>query len=67
MFYLNENRGKVTMSDENGGKISVNFVLSVLRQHENSLDQLITELDLIVDKIGSLTKKIEEITNDISK
>lgn len=55
----------MSKENENGGKISVAFVLNVLRQHENDLDRLITELDLIVDKFGSLSEKLNEIANEI--
>lgn len=36
-------------------RVSVEFVLNVLRQHENDLDRLIAELDIIVDKVANIT------------
>jgi hypothetical protein len=54
------------MDRENPGRISVEFVLNVLRQHENDLDRLIAELDIIVDKVASLTDKIQQIAQDLA-
>jgi ABC-type transporter Mla subunit MlaD len=53
--------------DENGAKFSIEFVLNVLRQHENDLDRLIAQLDLVVDKIGQLTDKIQRIADNLTK
>jgi len=55
----------MSKENKNSEKIAVKFVLNVLRQHENDLDRLITELDLIVDKFGSLSEKLNEIANEI--
>jgi ABC-type transporter Mla subunit MlaD len=53
--------------DENGAKLSIEFVLNVLRQHENDLDRLIAQLDLVVDKFGQLTDKIQRIADNLTK
>jgi ABC-type transporter Mla subunit MlaD len=53
--------------DENGAKFSIEFVLNVLRQHENDLDRLIAQLDLVVDKFGQLTDKIQRIADNLTK
>jgi ABC-type transporter Mla subunit MlaD len=53
--------------DENGAKFSIEFVLNVLRQHENDLDRLIAQLDLVVDKVGQLTDKIQRIADNLTK
>ena len=41
-------------------KISVQFVLNVLRQHEIELDQSIEKLGFLVEKVNDLTKKMEQ-------
>ena len=46
------------MSDSES-KISVNFVLAVLRQHELEFDRLIAELELLVDKVSQLSDKLK--------
>ena len=44
---------------ETEAKVSVEFVLNVLRQHENDFDRLLAELENLVDKITILSNKIE--------
>ena len=52
--------------DENGAKLSIEFVLNVLRQHENDLDRLIAQLDVVVEKVGQLTDKIQRIADTLT-
>lgn len=52
--------------DENGAKLSIEFVLNVLRQHENDLDRLIAQLDVVVEKVGQLTDKIQRIADNLT-
>ena len=40
-------------------KISVEFVLNVLRQHEIEFDRLIAELEILVQKVNELSDKIQ--------
>ena len=47
-------------------KISVEFVLNVLRQHEIELDRLIAELEPLVKKVDELTNKMQQIMSDYS-
>ena len=47
-------------------KISVEFVLNVLRQHEIELDRLIAELEPLVKKVDELTNKMQQIMSDSS-
>ena len=44
---------------ESESKISVNFVLAVLRQHEVEFDRLIAQLEMLVNKVNELATKIE--------
>jgi uncharacterized coiled-coil protein SlyX len=44
---------------ESESKISVNFVLAVLRQHEIEFDRLIDQLEMLVNKVNELTEKIQ--------
>jgi len=44
---------------ESESKLSVNFVLAVLRQHEVEFDRLIAQLEMLVNKVNELTNKIE--------
>jgi hypothetical protein len=46
---------------ESEAKVSVEFVLNVLRQHENDLDRSIDELELVLHKIENLTNKLQQI------
>ena len=41
-------------------KLSVTFVMNVLRQHEIELDRLIAELAFIVDKVNKLSDKVQQ-------
>ena len=41
-------------------KISVEFVLNVLRQHEIELDRLIAELEVVVGKVDKLSDKMQQ-------
>jgi hypothetical protein len=47
-------------------RVSIEFVLNVLRQHENDLDRLIAELDIIVNKVAIVTEKMAQIATDLS-
>ena len=47
-------------------KISVEFVLNVLRQHEIELDRLIAELEVVVGKVDKLSDKMQQIMSDSS-
>jgi molybdopterin/thiamine biosynthesis adenylyltransferase len=49
-----------------GPKVSIEFVLNVLRQHENDLDRLIAELDIIVDKVANITDKMQQIAANLA-
>ena len=42
-------------------KISVEFVLNVLRQHEIELDRLIGELEFVVGKVNKLTDNMQQL------
>jgi hypothetical protein len=54
------------MREKIDSRISVEFVLNVLRQHENDLDRLIAELDIIVDKVANITEKMQQIATDLT-
>ena len=41
-------------------KISIEFVLNVLRQHEIELDRLIAELEIVVGKVDKLSDKMQQ-------
>ena len=41
-------------------KISVQFVLNVLRQHEMEFDRLIADLGVLVEKVDYVANKMEE-------
>ena len=45
---------------ESGTKLSVEFVLAVLRQHEIEFDRLIAELEMLVHKVNELSDKIQQ-------
>ena len=53
------------MTEENGTKLSIQFVLNVLRQHEIELDKSIAELNILTEKVKILTEKIQHITDNI--
>ncbi len=42
-------------------KISTEFVMNVLRQHEIELDRLIAELNIVVDNVDKLSNKIQQL------
>jgi hypothetical protein len=54
------------MEKDPSPKISIAFVLNVLRQHENDLDRLIAELDVIVDKVANITDKMQQIAANLT-
>jgi hypothetical protein len=51
---------------DTASRVSIEFVLNVLRQHENDLDRLIAELDVIVDKVANITEKMQQIATDLA-
>ena len=52
---------------ESEAEVSVEFVLNVLRQHENDLDRSIAELELLLHKIAELTNKLQQIMENSSR
>jgi hypothetical protein len=52
---------------ESESKLSVQFVLNVLRQHENDLDRSIAEFELVIKKIEELTYKIQQILDKFTE
>jgi hypothetical protein len=42
-------------------KISTEFVMNVLRQHEIELDRLIAELNIVVGNVDKLSDKIQQL------
>jgi hypothetical protein len=44
-------------------KISVEFVMNVLRQHEIELDRLIGELEFVVGKVNKLTDDMQQLAD----
>lgn len=52
---------------ESEAKVSVQFVLNILKQHENDLDRSIAELELVIHKIEELTFNIQQILDKFSK
>ena len=44
---------------ESEAKLPVEFVLTVLRQHEIEFDRLIAELEMLVHKVNELSDKIQ--------
>lgn len=42
-------------------KVSVQFVLNVLRQHEIEFDRLVAELGVLVERVNTLVEKMEQI------
>jgi hypothetical protein len=47
-------------------KISTQFVLNILRQHEIELDRLIAELEPLVKKVDELTNKMQQFFRGVS-
>ena len=54
------------MTELSEAKISTQFVLNVLRQHEIELDTLIATLESLVKKVDDLTNKMQQFVYDIS-
>ena len=55
------------MIEESGAGITVEFILNVLRQHENDLDRSVAELELELHKVEGLVHRIEKIADKFSK
>lgn len=51
------------MSKEDSSHLSVEFVLNVLRQHENEFDRLLAELEHLVDNVTILVNKFQQIAD----
>jgi hypothetical protein len=51
------------LSKEDGSQLSVEFVLNVLRQHENEFDRLLAELEHLVDSVTILVNKFQQIAD----
>jgi hypothetical protein len=47
-------------------KVSVEFVLTVLRQHEIELNRLIATFEFLVSKVNGLSNKLEDFVDDAS-
>jgi hypothetical protein len=47
-------------------KVSVQFVLAVLRQHEIELDRLIAEFEFLMSRMDDLTEKIQYFVDNTS-
>ena len=47
-------------------KLSVTFVMNVLRQHEIELDRLIAELEVVVSKVNKLTDMMQLLADNVS-
>ena len=48
-----------SLMNESEAKLPVEFVLTVLRQHEIEFDRLIRELEVIVLRVNELSDKIQ--------
>ena len=55
------------MTEESGARITVEFILNVLKQHENDLDRTVAELELELHKVEGLVHRIEKIADKFSK
>jgi len=55
------------MTEESGARITVEFILNVLKQHENDLDRTVAELELELHKFEGLVHRIEKIADKFSK
>lgn len=53
------------MSKEDGSRLSVEFVLNVLRQHENEFDRLLAELEHLVDNVTILVNKFQQMADNM--
>ena len=47
-------------------KISTEFLMNVLRQHEIELDRLIGELEFVVGKVNKLTDNMQQLSDEVS-
>jgi len=54
------------MTEESGARITVEFILNVLKQHENDLDRTVAELELELHKVEGLVHRIEKIADKFS-
>ena len=54
------------MTELHEAKISVEFVMNVLRQHEIELDRLIGELEFVVGKVNKLTDNMQQLSDEVS-
>ena len=54
------------MTELHEAKISVEFVMNVLRQHEIELDRLIAELEVVVGKVNKLTNNMQQLADEVS-
>ena len=54
------------MTELSETKISVEFVMNVLRQHEIELDRLIAELEVVVGKVNKLTDNMQQLSDEVS-
>ena len=55
------------MTEESGARITVEFILNVLKQHENDLDRTVAELELELHKVEGLVHRIEKVVDKFSK
>ena len=55
------------MIEESEAKITVEFILNVLRQHENDLDRSVAELELELHKVEGLVHRLEKIADKFLK
>ena len=55
------------MIEESEAGITVEFILNVLRQHENDLDRSVAELELELHKVEGLVHRLEKIADKFSK
>ena len=47
-------------SKGDNGKESVEFVLAVLRQHENEFERIISQLEILVDTVNKMAEKLQQ-------
>jgi hypothetical protein len=52
---------------ENESKVSVEFVLNVLRQHEIEIDRTNADLRLLVDSIEELIVKLQSVVDNFGR
>jgi hypothetical protein len=53
LYVLKESKG-------DDGKESVEFVLAVLRQHENEFERIIAQLEVLVDTVNKMAEKLQQ-------